>query len=730
VSEDTATKKPESDTEKSTKPSPGRSEASHDGGPDGGAPPSRDEALHRLRGDAAELSSVRFGKIISEGIDRLDGVTNVNVFQGQFAVEGDFLAGPRGRTSSRGSASRRTAKIQIDPKTIEELSAYFVPAAGFESGVSMVNGNNLLLLSGPARTGRRTRALATLVEVMRRAELGPEIFELTGDVLGNMTWRVPRERCGLIVIDRPRGQHTFAAESISDDWLTYAADRLSEHCSFMVVVTGPVRGSLATAPKRPDFVLEELELPDPIEIVRKRVLGTVPWLSEEELDRRLGQTLLAEILDERDDPAFAARAAAGVAEVLRVDGDLAGVVAGLRNHDEQVSEWLATDPDQADIAFVLATAALEGSTYLNVADAAVALYRELASGLATVSPRYLRKLMSERTWIEYVAQPGDPAAPLVVRFRHSRLRPAVLGLSWFELDGARAKILQWLTKLAGHADVEVRARAAGAAGILASNDFEHGLHSYLMPWSDAKPATLRQSAALGLNVVGNVGDHTEAVWSHIERWAHLDGYDEHTSSNLPATAALAVGGPLGVENPRRALRVLRTLVCNGHWGLMEPAALSTHLLLEAGRIDEVLDALKEWTEPATDEEPVVKALTMFAFAAGEEGSGETGSEQPVLLPSAWKHRDTLPELWGRALSCEPVRPLAMWALREWVRAADTDPNARGVVLDMLAGIADRSDDDFGRMRHALHGWAEDPDDPSDAAADFYNDLVEAGDLTE
>jgi hypothetical protein len=727
VSEDTTDEKPRSGAEKPTRPSFDQaSKPAGDGGSDDGAPPSRDEALHRLRGDAAELSSVRSAKIISEGIDRIDGVTNVNLFQGEFTVEGDFLAGARGR----GPVGRRAAKTRIDPKLIEELSGYYVPAAGFESGVSLLSLNNLLLISGPARTGRRTRALATLAEAMRRVGIEPEVFELTGDVLGNMAWRVPRQRCGLVVVDRPRGQHKFASESIGDDWLSYAADRLGECGSFMVVVTGPVRGSLAAAPRRADFVLEELDLPDPMEIVRRRVLGEVPWLSGEELDRRLGETLLAEILDERDDPAFAARAAAAVADALRVEGDLEGVVAGLRNHDEQVSEWLAADPDQADIAFVLATAALEGATYLNVADAAVALYRELDGGSASMGPRFLRKLMSERTWIEHVAQPDDSAAPPVLRFRHPRLRPAVLGLSWFELDGARAKILQWLTRLAGHADVEVRARAAGAAGILASNDFEHGLHRYLMPWGDAKTATLRQSAALGLNVASSGGTHTEAAWSHIEQWAELVDYDEYKSSNLPATAALAVGGPLGVENPRRALRVLRTLVCNGHWGLMEPAALTTHLLLEAGRTDEVLDALMEWTESATEEEPVAKALTMFAFAAGEEGAGETGADRPVLLPSASKHRDTLPELWGRALSCEPVRPLAMEALRAWVRVADADPSTYGVVLDMLAGIADRSDDDFGRLQHALRGWAEDPDDPSEVAADFYNDLVEAGELAE
>lgn len=683
---------------------------------------SRDEALHRLRGDASKLSSVRFGQIIADELNR-SGDTNISVFQGDFSVEGDFFTGAAGKRP----ATRRAAKTRVDPKVLAQDIDYFVPPAGFQSGVDILDLNNLAILSGPARTGRRLRALASLVMVLRRAG-EPEIYELGGNVLGNMTWRVPQPGCGLIVLDRPQGQGKPAAESIDDAWLAYAGERLREQGSFLVVVTGPVRGSLATAARRPDFVLEDLELPDPLEIVRKRVAGEIPWLTAAEIDSRLAETDLAELLDERDDPQFATRAAIAVVEALRTEADLGAAVERLRNPLEQVREWLGADPDPADIAFVLATAALEGSSYLNVADAAVLLYRKIGGTSGTMTPRYFRKQLAERTWITYAKQPDDPDAPAVLRFRDTRLRPVVLAQSWFELDGARTKIVQWLTGLAEHTDVEVRARAAGTAGILATNDFEHGLHRYLMPWAGAPSATLRQSAAQGLNVAGSIGDHADRVWDHVEQWAELVSYDDR-ARNLPATAALAAGGPLGVANPRRALRVLHTLVRDGGWEFLGPAALSTHLLLEAGQVREVLDALLEWTEPP-ETELVVKALTMFAFAAQEEGSADTNAaDRPVLMLSAWERRDTLPELWGRALACEPVRELAMDALRTWVRVVDADPSTRDVVLDMLAGIADRGDQDFGRLCHALRGWAEDLDDPSDAAADFYNEIVEAGEQT-
>jgi hypothetical protein len=676
------------------------------------SPLSRKEALDRLRGDASKLSNAQFGKIIADEVNRFGG-TNV-IFQGDFSVEGDFLAG-----TGRRPTARRATKARIDPKLVAEEVGYYVPPAGFQTGVDALDRNNLAIFAGPARTGRRSRALASLVAVLRADE--PEIVELSGNVLGNLAWRVPQSGCGLIVLDSPQGHGKPAAEAIDDTWLSYAGERLRESRSFLAVVTGPVRGSLATAAKRPDFVLEDMELPDPLEIVRRRIAGELPWLSAAEVDTRLDATELAELLDERDDPHFAARAAIAVIEALRTGADLDAAIGRLRDPQEQVREWLGADPDPADIAFVLATAALEGATYLNIADAAVELYRRIGSGSTTMTPRYFRKQLAERSWIKHVNEPGTP---VVLRFRDTRLRPAVLAQSWFELDGARTKIVEWLTDLAEHTDVEVRARAAGTAGVLATNDFEHGLHRYLMPWANAPSANLRQSAAQGLNVAGSVGDHADSVWEHVEQWAELVSFDD-TERNLPATAALAAGGPLGVANPRRALRVLHTLVSGGDWDFLGPAAMSAHLLLEAGRVREVLDALLEWTEPP-ESEPMVKALTIFAFAAEGRGSPDTNAgDRPVLMRSAWEHRETLPELWGRALACEPVRELAMDALRAWIGVVDADRSTRDMVLDMLAGIADRGDQDFERLLHALRAWAEHPDDPSDAAADFYNEIVEA-----
>ncbi|HYQ62436.1 hypothetical protein [Actinophytocola sp.] len=683
-------------------------------------PPTRDEAVNKLRhGDAAEQSK-RVEQIIAEAISRTSGVTHVNLFSGDFTVAGDFTSGPGTRTG----AARRSAKIRRDPGEFVAEYERYVPPLDFESGVERLDLHHLLVIADRARTGRDARAHATMVEVLRRNNMAPAFIELSGAALGNMAWQPPQRESAYLVRDLPGPSGRCAAESLDEKWLAHAAEQARAHGSYLVIVTGPVRGSLATATNRSDFVITDLDLPAPGEVMRRWSLAEHGWLTEAELDERLTGTGLDELLDERGDPYFAVRAAKAIGEALRTGAELSTVVARFRDPEERVREWLGADPDAADIALALATAALEGCGYLSVSDAAVSLYRRLGGSGTAKAPRYLRGLLAERSWIE-VVQPDD--GPRVVHFRQAGLRAAVLALTWYELDGAREQILGWLDELAHHPDLEVRTRAATTAGLLAARDLQHGLHHFFLPWAANNSPILRQSAATGLNVAGSVSGRPDQFWRYVELWAEQVRYDDEPA--LPATAATAAGGALGVADPARALRVFHTLVDEGGWDLLEPVAVSTHQLLAAGRAGPVIEALLEWTDGRLTDDPMVKALTVFAFVAGEEGpAGTPAHDRPVLMHSMADLRDELPELWGRALDCEPVRDMAAEALRSWVRATDRDPALTEDVLDLLAGIADRGDQDYRRLCHLLDKWAEDQDEPSSSARHFHSELVEEGEL--
>ncbi|WP_431873232.1 hypothetical protein [Amycolatopsis sacchari] len=670
-------------------------------------PPDHDTTVRNLQGNATELAQARMGEYVARGISQLNAET-INIFASAYD-EG----APKRRRTGRG-----TGKTRFTPRDLDEATASFVEPAGFQDERYLLADRNLVVLAGPAGTGKRTRALRLLRTVLHDAGLEEVVEELPVSVLANPTWRVPGEQTGFLVTDAPGRDGAGTAAKIGEEWLRKTADRLIEAGSYLVVATGPVGGSLATAPNRAEFVLDEWELPDPLEVLHRRLRDTVPSEAEV-LIAQLADTELAEVLAERDTPAFAVRAATEIVEGHRAGRALADTVAKLGDAEGLVQEWLSREPEAKDLSLALATAVLDGAGYLKVSDAAVSLYRRLNNGgSAPMTLRYTRRLLAEHAWIRLVPS-GDARRAPSVRFRHPRVRPAVLGVVWCHYDGARAKVLEWLKELAVHHDVEVRAGAAQAIGILAQQDFEHAVHEYLRPWGGDGSPLLRQTAAQGLDVAGVLGD-AQAAWSVLEGWARA----AHSPDNehLCTTAALAVGGQLGREDPRRALGVLWDFVVSqDEWEVLAAVAASTGALLEAGCGDEVLRALGEWTGPGADGDALVRALLVFTWVVHPE----TTESWPLLVRTAERHGRELAVLWGRALADGTVRPVALEQLRGWVRRVDEDAAAEPIVRGLLADIADQGRGNEKRVLHALSQWAQDRYRPSLSAATFYDLMHEA-----
>ncbi|MFI5587806.1 hypothetical protein ACIA5G_22335 [Amycolatopsis sp. NPDC051758] len=668
----------------------------------------RDSAVRNVQEDASVLEQTEMGRYVSRGINQFNAETII--FTSSYDEE--FVeSAPR-------AGQRRAPRLQYSEADLDQATESFVEPPGFRGELDLLADRNLVVLAGPLRTGKRTRALQLLKTTLREAGLDEAVEEVSASALTNPLWRVPRKDTGFVVFDEPGRKDAFSAAKIGEEWLRNTAQRLHESGSFLVVVTGPPSGSLATAPSRAEFVLDEWEPPDSVEILHRRLRDTMPSEADE-LIERLGRTELPEVLAERDSPAFAVRAAKEIGESHRAGRSLEETAAKLGNAEGLVHEWLSREPEVKDLSLVLATAVLDDTGYLKVADAAVSLYQRLSGGSsAPTTLRYAPRLHADHTWLQRVPAEDSRRAP-TLRFRHPRVRPAVLKVVWCGYDGARGKILEWLKELALHADVEIRAGVAQAIGILAQQDFQHGVHEYLQPWGRESSQLLRQTAALGLNVAGALGDD-RAAWSLLERWATF-AYRENTE-NVCITAALAAGGPLGIGNPRRALGVLRDfVVCPDKWDVLGSVAASARALVGAGCGREVLEALCDWTGADADKDALVKALLVFACVVEPDND----DAWPVVLRAADENRELITRLWCRAMADGIVRETALGELRSWVRRVDEDASAEPVVLGLVADIADTSPGDRDRVRHALSQWAQDRYRPSMAAATFYDLMDEA-----
>lgn len=695
---------------------------------DGGADVPRLSIKARADGALAALGS--------PNADRLDGARSAEiadkflrggatvVFNGSTSISGDVNVGGKGRRTP-GKAS--IGPTEYSDAYLDDYTSAYVEPDWYDEAFERLAHRKLLVISGPAGTGRYTAALHLLRKVLRGG--GPvQVRQLPVEVCADPTWTPPIRGCGYVVLDeqpsaprRVRGSKPLVSAEVLDDvWLTRARELLDKEGSFLVVVTGPPRGKLAVAAKRHEFVLENVTAPNPHDVFESR-LRCSDLKAVADVLRELRATDIDALLRERPRPGFAVRAAAEIVTAVGNRDDLTAVVAGLRDPQEQVSEWFGDTVDPAEIAFAVATSVLEGCGYLTVSDSAADLHRELAGKAAEPVTHMRRLLRSDHPWIELVTGTG-PVAGEIVRFRNADLRLTVLSHAWHELDGMRDAIQRWLRDLAGHSDVEVRARAATAAGFLARGDFQHALHTYLLQWAGSDVPEERHSAALALGVVGLNEEYADRVWRLLGDFAEQSKRDDGLP--LPQTAALAAGGLAGLARPSSALRLLRELLAADDWSLLEPSALSVARLVEDGADADAMPVLRSWTDEHRRGDFAVKVLIAFVIAARPPKSGRT-ARWPALLRKSARHHEDLPVLWARALGERRARPLALDVLREWLRLAEHDRAAYDAVLDVLAGIADLGDRETDDLLHQLELWADDWRDPSHAAARAYDDLVEA-----
>jgi hypothetical protein len=255
--------------------------------------------------------------------------------------------------------------------------------------------------------------------------------------------------------------------------------------------------------------------------------------------------------------------------------------------------------------------------------------------------RFRRALQDQQQWIELAlpdedASPwGDPS-PEILRFRSPLLRTAVLQHAWTWLDGIRPALCDWLAELGAHPDIDIRARAAASAGLIATLDFSYSLHNFVYPWAVSRSPAARMCAALALAVPGSSPRYAPRVWAILRQWAA--NVPQGPGNRLPWTAAEAAGSALGRGRPDDALAVLREVLDRDEWDTVPALVLAVLNLAENGCLREVLGALLEWSSPKEKEKevsaPAIKALLAFVCTAQAEAPAPAGSASVAIRDEA------------------------------------------------------------------------------------------------
>ncbi|MFE9859746.1 hypothetical protein [Streptomyces sp. NPDC005780] len=711
------------DLKRGTTKAPAVNSADEDG------PVSESDALRTLaagggENEAERTEALRAGAIADLIAERLNADSSGTRI-GTLALFNDSVSFGGGFNSSGGPGpSARLGATDAVPLTEDEITEYtdlYVQPAHYAEALDALCEQHLLVLTGAPGSGRTAAAVNLLAEAMTlNSSSGGGCHRLLDAAsIASPTWEPPAERGGsLAVLDGHLA-------GLSARGLARAAAKLRAARAHLVLVGGPEL-EVVVSGLGDHVAWHRLSPVDPLAVLEHVILG-----HSGDVDRRaelvalLDSSGAAAALRERPLAAHAVR----LASVIRAGGDLGAAVAELRDPSDQVHTWFRTHHEPETIAFALAVAVLENSGYLTVADAAIRLRRLLSpEEPAPPDVRFRDQLLQEQPWIELLFPgPEDQPGPPRVRFRSALLSQVVLTYAWTALDGRREAVLQWLRRLLGHSDLEVRAQAAVASGVLARADFHFAVHRFMKSWAASTSWPVRQAAATAIGVAGSAPTAAEPVWELLHTWAR--GGHSAYERRLASTAATAVGGLFGRSSPDRALDVLRSALDRGDdWGTLTPVAWGGVHLIHQGLTAEVLSAYLDWSHPRDTSPMVIKTLSAFVFAVSTPytssvagGTVPKGAVDgvPLLLSALPLHRPDLAELWGRALARKPVQEPAFEALRGWVdTSTDLYPEARSALRTLLHDIARLPGKHRERLHWWLTKWATDRERPSAHAGDL------------
>ena len=366
--------------------------------------------------------------------------------------EGDFAI-RSGSGESTGGRPAADSAVPLDDGYLDRHIGMYVRPGGFGPALDTLRGRHLLILCGPPGSGRESAAIALLAEAGSRNSMRM----MAGSVLlAERGWRCGPAGTAFLVPSLP-GDLTGR---LDDVWLQKTAKLLRDSRNYMVVVTEEACGALAAAGSRGEFTFEELGLPDPLTLVRRRARALVTPARTEELRRWLASDEVAALLAEDGSPRFASRVAVQIADAVSTHKDRAATLQALLDPAKRVQAWFArTDTsagtDYRQIVLPVAVSVLEDSSYLTISDAATALYGRLFPDLEQPPAlRFRRALADQQQWIQ-LAEPPEPAtaygdpSPEVLRFRSPRLGAAVLQHTWTWVNGMRPALTGWLRDLGG-----------------------------------------------------------------------------------------------------------------------------------------------------------------------------------------------------------------------------------------------------------------------------------------
>ncbi|MFD5129605.1 hypothetical protein [Streptomyces olindensis] len=591
--------------------------------------------------------------------------------------------------------ARRRAVGRLDAGEADAILAPYVKPACFERAALALEQDGVVVLVGPAGTGKRSGAVA-LVDALAD---GSEYVVLSpGRSLDDLaSGKVAFEKgVGYLLLDRMGEDSSQTADF---DWRR-VRDTVREHDAHLVVTT--VRSGDGGAVESVEHV--PWQLPDLAAVLRVRLVraGCARDTVERAVSLMPGGCRIAEVA------AAAERISRGAApdEVWQDYGSSAA---------QPVRDWFAEDRTPQEWAEVTTLAFVNGAGYRDFETCQERLEEWVAPAFpqpvtpeeqAAAARRAVdrRQSLSRNELVAVEERKNGALTRTALVFPHPQYRQWALQELWAGRstpywNGVR----DWLTELvAAQPGLGLQLSVAQGLALLTRPAFDEVADNYLHPWAGGAAGPAGQSTATLVLQCMCLDESLAATALGVARgWAR--SYDPA----LRSSAAAAFSGALGVRFPTDAVTILLRLIRSGGRSVDAAFALAglVAVLAECGQdtgavfrpLAYRLRAQRETLTGRHKDNVLGAALTVLRARDARTGRLVCAS----LMERDERQTATIGELWAGVLDNLPRRGRALAALNATLRE--------------LPAVTERPERVAGRFGRSL-GAALPPDDGPPLAA--------------
>lgn len=619
-----------------------------------------------------------------------------------------------------GGTHRAVPSGPISAEVIRSVTATFVAPASYEALRERLRSRWIVLLRGPAGSGRTATALHLL---------GSECAEGVDKLSPDTSLRSPSGALDLA------DDHGYLLESLEVDQAAALNEytlglwqrQLENARARMIVLVDA--GTAMREHELAHFLVDTAQLADGRALVASHF--QVQLKVSGKPDQELGDypefgELVEEVVNATPRAHDLAEFGRGLSQIVLGQRDVEDLRQSYtRSAESGFREWFDGLADNEERAFAISLAVFDGMPVQVVSENATKLAKafqaaEIPDRRARVRDVFAARRMSlvERVHAEITTSVEESdlgsLTVEVVRYRDRRRPRRMLEHVWREYPEAHQVVREWLRVLGGSPDRQVRTRAGVAVGLLSLAEFDHVRQYVLEPWADERHNWERQ-AVIGALRLPMMEPQLQPLINRMLTW-WLRG-EKATGRRI---AAVAVLGTLPIMELPRVLKLLRKAADTDEPAMIIALADSiTNLALDLDRLGLVLEALLKWTVARSLQVRTVGlncVLQLCTFLEAEvEGSAEPW---PGLLRVAeGEHRDAVVTLIARAIQAQFFLPETYEVVRRWVNVAQRDEAQREPLGALLVDVA-RVAGNRASLRHNLIRWAKGRNGPIEAVVEL------------